>query len=354
MKRWNKILISLTFLHSLSACSAPNKEQTGITEVDYNNPKTVCIGRLEVTVPKETEVTYSSFNFNGSDFKIDNSIKTYEDYQKIIQEKINYLKKEPHEIEGVLFKNEMPGPVGNAGRSMSHIIAFREHKFAESLYQVYGYLYLGPGQLLVLKSGASNHLLNEAIVDMQHTLKSVSKRKPKETRAGICWSGLLILDDMSEYRYFDTSVVFQFPSYPGMRSYIINRGRYDSEKPLISVVKHNKANLPLEVKTLTKDTEIYIGNKEINGLLGEEYSINTALRKPFQRGFELMDWEYLGELENPHHPYIKFHLSSENEMDNEGYGDSLVNQNRVVHLWDFILGSIKISSNNEVEQDGNK
>ena len=79
MKRWNKILISLTFLHSLSACSAPNKEQTGITEVDYNNPKTVCIGRLEVTVPKETEVTYSSFNFNGSDFEIDNSIKTYED-----------------------------------------------------------------------------------------------------------------------------------------------------------------------------------------------------------------------------------------------------------------------------------
>ena len=173
-----------------------------------------------------------------------------------------------------------------------------------------------------------------------------------ETQAGLCWNNLLILDDMSEYRHFDTTVLFRFPSYPEVRAYIDNRVRYESDVPFIPMVKHNKANLPLMVRTLTKDTEINIGDKEVNGLLGEEYSINTALRRPFQRGFELMDWQYLGELESPHNSHIEFHLSSENEMDNEGYGNALVNQKRVVRLWRFILDSLKVSANNEVVQDG--
>lgn len=354
MKLSKSLVIGLIAICSLNACSSPNKEQPGIKKMDYNHPKTVCIGRLEVNVPKETLVTYDSLNFNGSEFEIDKSVKSYQDYQKYIQNKIETLKKSPHETEGTLLKQELSGPRKSIDGSISHIIAFRKQEFSKSLFEVYGYLYLGPQQLLVLKSVASNHLVNEAIDEMKHTLTSISKRTPKDSRAGICWSDLLIIDDMSVNRHFSTSVSFTFPSYPEVRAHVDNRGRYESDAPFIAMVKQNKADLPLDVKTLTKDTEINIAEKEVNGLLGEEYSINTALRKPFQRGFELMDWQYLGNLDDPHHPLIGFHLSSENEKDNEGYGDALVNQKAVVQLGHFILSSIRVSPNNEVKKDGKK
>lgn len=353
MKLWKNVFISLIATCSLSACSAPNKEQPGIKEMDYNNPKTVCIGRLEVTVPKETKVTYGSLNFNGSDFEIETSIKSYRDYQQFIQDKINDLKNSPHETEGMLLTKEIPGPVQRINGSISHIIVSRPTEYTKSSYEVYGYIYLGRQQLLILKSIASNHLVDEAIDELKHNLKSIQIRSAKgESQAGVCWDKFFITDDMSENRHFSTSVLFTFPSYPEVRARVDNRGRYESDAPFIAMVKQNKANLPLEVKTLTKDTEINIAEKKVNGLLGEEYSINTALRKPFQRGFELMDWQYLGNLDDPHHPLIGFHLSSENENDHDGYGDALVSQKKVVQLGHFILNTIKVGSNNEVKKDG--
>lgn len=90
MQKWKTLVLSLFMACPLSACSNVNKEQQGIGMIDFNNPKTVCIGRLQVTVPKETDVKYGSLNFNGSNFEIDDSIKSYADYQNFIQEKINY------------------------------------------------------------------------------------------------------------------------------------------------------------------------------------------------------------------------------------------------------------------------
>ncbi|UUM26617.1 T6SS immunity protein Tli4 family protein [Acinetobacter colistiniresistens] len=355
MKLSKSLVIGLIAICSLNACSSPNKEQPGIKEMDYNQPKTVCIGRLEVNVPKETQVTYGPLNFNGSDFEIEASVKSYQDYQKYIKDKIETLKNSPHETEGTLLKQELPGPMKAIDGSISYILVSRPTEYTKTSYEIYGYLYLGMKQLLILKSSASNEYLDRSINRMQHNLKSIKIRAPKgENQAGLCWDKIFIVDNMDENRHFNASVSFTFPSYPEVRAHVDNRGRYESDAPFIAMVKQNKAELPLEVKTLTKDTEINIAEREVNGLLGEEYSINTALRKPFQRGFEIMDWQYLGNLDDPHHPLIGFHLSSENEKDNEGYGDALVNQKAVVQLGHFILSSIRVSSNNEVNKDGEK
>ncbi|AOA59610.1 T6SS immunity protein Tli4 family protein [Acinetobacter larvae] len=351
MKRWKILFIYMMAACSATACSAPNKEQSGIETMDYSNPKTVCVGRLNLKVPKETEVVYGSLNYNGSDFEIEQEVKSYQDYQKYIADKIQYLKHEPHETEGVLLKSEMSGPVNGNQGSISHIIVYRDGVFVKSIYEVYGYLYLGPKQLIVLKSGASNDLLDNSIKRMMYNLAQIKVRKKHEERAGICWNDLFIQDDMRAYRHFSNTVLLTFPSYPEVRARIENRGRYESDAPYIAMVKKNTENLPLEVKVLSKDTEIYIGEKNINGFLGEEYSANTALRKPFQRGFELMDWQYLGELDDPRRPLIAFHLESSNKMDNKGFGDALVSQKKVVDLYNFMLNSIEFSPNNEVHKN---
>lgn len=153
---------------------------------------------------------------------------------------------------------------------------------------------------------------------------------------------------MTTNRHFDTTILFTFPSYPQVRARINNAGRYESDAPLIQMIKANEAALPLIYKTLVHSQEIHIGDKTINGLDGEEYSSHIALRKPFQRGYESMIWQHLGELNNPKNRLIKFNLSSSNEMNNEGFGDALVSQKKVTQLAYFILNSIKISKNNQI------
>lgn len=243
MKLLKSLLLSTLTAVSFSACSNVEKQKEGIQVIDYSNPKKVCFGRIEVTVPKETEVEYSNFNYNGSDIEFDEKIKGYDDYLKLIADKIQYLKHEPHETEGVLLKQEISGTVQQAGRSISHIIVYRENQYDKEIYNIDGYLFFPLKGLLVLKSGASNDLLDEAIDDMKNTLKSIKIRSTKgEEQAGLCWKDFFIVDDMSKNLPFGGgNLHFKFPSYPGMRIDINHRVTYESDQPLIAMMKKKSA-----------------------------------------------------------------------------------------------------------------
>ena len=67
MKLFKSIVLCLCTTISFSACSNVEKQKEGINVIDFKNPKKVCFGRIEMTVPKETKVEYSNFNYNGSD-----------------------------------------------------------------------------------------------------------------------------------------------------------------------------------------------------------------------------------------------------------------------------------------------
>lgn len=358
MQKWKTLVLGLFMACPLSACSNVNKEQQGIGMIDFNNPKTVCIGRLEVTVPKETDVKYGSLNFNGSDIykngenELDNPIKTYAQYQAFIKNRVNFYAHELHETERVLLKQHLPGPADSTGRVNSDIIVFRGTQYTKDSFEIYGYIFIN-NNMYVLKAGSGNDKVELGINDMRHNLASISslptdQRYIDKLPAGICWNGLFIADDMTTNRHFDTTIVFTFPSYPQVRARINNAGRYESDAPLIQMIKANEAAPPLIYKTLVHSQEIHIGDKTINGLDGEEYSSHIDLRKPFQRGYESMIWQHLGELNNPKNRLIKFNLSNSNEMDNEGFGDALVSQKKVTQLAYFILNSIKISKNNQI------
>ena len=183
MKLSKYLILSLFIITSLSACSKVDEQQEGITVMDYNNPKKVCFGRIEMMVPKETEIEYSGLNYNYSDIKVDESVKTYDDYKKIVNDKIQSLKNKPHEKEGSLLTKDLPGPAQQGDRSISHIIVFRNNKYADESYDVWGYLYLGSGKLLVLKSAADNELLGEAVDEMVHNMESIKIKSPNETSA---------------------------------------------------------------------------------------------------------------------------------------------------------------------------
>lgn len=358
MQKWKTLVLGLFMACPLSACSNVNKEQQGIGMIDFNNPNTVCIGRLEVTVPKETDVKYGSLNFNGSDIykngenELDNPIKTYAQYQAFIKNRVNFYAHELHETERVLLKQHLPGLADSTGRVNSDIIVFRGTQYTKDSFEIYGYIFIN-NNMYVLKAGSGNDKVELGINDMRHNLTSISSMPINQNYinklpAGICWNGLFIADDMTTNRHFDTTIVFTFPSYPQVRAWLDNRGRYTSDQPYVAMVKQNRADISIAVKALVTDSEIYGGDKTINGLSGEEYSSHIALRKPFQRGYEMMDWQHLGKLDDHKDPLIGFSLRSENQMDSEGFGDALVSQKKVTQLAYFILNSIKISKNNQI------
>lgn len=351
MKLFNSIILCLFTTMTFSACSNVEKQQEGINVIDFQNPKKVCFGRIEMTVPKETEVEYSNFNYNGSDLEVDESIKTYDAYQKLVNDKIQSLKSEPHETEGTLLKNEMNGPVQQQGRSVSHIIVYRPTEYTKSAYEMYGYLYLRSGKLIILKSGASDALLNEAITDMQHTLKSIKIRSEKEEQAGLCWREFFIIDDMSKNIPFTGGYLhFRFPSYPRVRIDISHRVRLESDVALIELMRKNKNELPDIVKVKMKIENLREHKKVINGLAGEEVLNHMSQRGYFERGFEDGAWQYLGDLNNNNDPYIKFDFESAELIHDDEALISTVSQKNALQLYDFILNSVQTSPNDKKEK----
>ncbi|WP_353140824.1 T6SS immunity protein Tli4 family protein [Acinetobacter pragensis] len=352
MKLFKSIVLCLFTMISFSACSNVEKQKEGINVIDFKNPKKVCFGRIEMTVPTETEVEYSNFNYNGSNIEVDESIKTYEAYQKLVNDKIQSLKSEPHETEGTLLKNDMNGPVQQQGRSVSHIIVFRANKYTIEAYEIYGYLYLRPGKMLILKSGASNDLLNESLADMQQTLKSIIiKSEKNETQAGLCWKEFFILDDMSKNTPFTGGYLhFSFPSYPRVRIDIAHRVRLESDVPLIELMRKNKNDLPEIVKVRMKIENLREHKKVINGLVGEEVLNHMSQRGYFERGFEDGAWQYLGDLNNDNDPYIKVDFESAELVHDDEPLISTVSQKNALQLYDFILNSVQTSPNNKKEK----
>ncbi|WP_445116697.1 T6SS immunity protein Tli4 family protein [Acinetobacter sp. WZC-1] len=352
MKLFKSIILCLFTTMSFSACSNVEKQKEGIQVIDYSNPKKVCFGRIEVTVPKETEVEYSNFNYNGSDIEVVEDIKNYDAFKKLIDDKIQYLKHEPHETEGVLLKQEIQGPVDPTGRMISHIIVFRDGKYVTSLYEIYAYLYLRPNKFLIFKSGASNDLLDEAIAEIQHNLKSIRIRSSKgEEQAGLCWKEFFIADDMSKNIPFTGGYLhFRFPGYPRVRVDINHRVRLESDVPLIELMKKNKDDLPGIVKAKMKIENLREYKKVINGLVGEEVLNHISRRGYFERGFEDGAWQYLGDLNNDNDPYIKFDFESAELVHDDESLTSTVSQKNALQLYDFVLNSVQISPNNKKEQ----
>jgi hypothetical protein len=351
MKLSKYLILSLFIITSLSACSKVDKQQEGITVMDYNNPKKVCFGRIEMMVPKETEIKYSDFNYNGSDLEVDESVNTYDDYKKLVNDKIQSLKNEPHETESALLSYEMTGPVKQGDRSLSHIIVYRPTEFTKSAYKMYGYLYLGPKKLILLKSFADNNLVNEAVADMQHTLKSIKIKSANETLAGLCWKDFYILDDMSQNRPFvGGNLYFRFPSYPRVSIGIEHRMRLESDRPLINMVRENEHNAPLLFKTIMSSTNLREDKKEINGLAGEEVFSHTKRRGYFERGFENGVWQYLGSLDNHNDPLVHYSIESAEIVHDDEALESTISQKMAIKLYDFILNSLQISPNNKKDQ----
>ncbi|WP_445116748.1 T6SS immunity protein Tli4 family protein [Acinetobacter sp. WZC-1] len=351
MKLFKSIILCLFTIMSFSACSNVEKQKEGIQMIDYHNPKKVCFGRIEVTVPKETEVEYSNFNYNGSNIEVVEDIKNYDAFKKLIADKIQYLKHEPHETEGVLLKQEIQGPVDPTSRMISHIIVFRDGKYVTSLYEIYAYLYLRPNKFLILKSGASNDLLNESIADMQHTLKSIKIRSTKgEEQAGLCWKEFFIADDMSKnLPFMGGNLYLDFPGYPGVRANIDHRIRLTSDIPLIDLMRKNQQELPVMLKLHLDMKNLREHEKTIHGLAGEEVLSHVSQRGHFERGSELGAWQYLGSLDNKNDPYIYYTLVSAVMTDPDEPLNSNVSQKNFLRLNDFILNSIQVSPNNKKE-----
>lgn len=349
MKLLKRLVLCTLTVISFSACSNVEKQKEGIQVIDYRNPKKVCFGRIEMTVPKETEVEYSNFNYNGSNIEVVENIKNYDVFKKLLDDKIQYLKHEPHETEGVLLKQEMQGPVDPTGHAISHIIVFRDGKYVTSLYELYGYLYLKPNKFLILKSGASNDLLDDAIQDMKQILKNIKIRSSKEEeQAGLCWKEFFIVDDMSQNHPFGGGYLhFKFPSYPQVRADIEHRVTYDSDQPLIEMMQKNQNELPAVAKALINIQNLREQKKVINGLAGEEVLNHMSRRGHFERGYEVGEWQYLGTLDDHNDPYIQFSFDSADMVNPDEPLNAVVSQKEAIRLNDFILNSIQVSPNNK-------
>lgn len=296
------LLLSLTLLGT--SCSKFQGEDEKNNMINFKDTKNICLGRIEFTVPKETDVKFGTFSFDGSDFEIVEDVTTLDQYDQFIKDKIENLKKQQHETEGSLLKFEKMGSLKLNQRSISHIIIYRNNKFTSSQFNIDAYIYLNR-KLIKIKSRADDDKLIDALISAENIIKNF-KLKPSKgpNQAGLCWKDYFIADDMTENRFFLSEAFLFFPSYPEVMVSIENRARVESDTPIIQMIQKNREQIPEELKKVFKVSDIRSGSREINGLKGEEVMTHYQQRLSFGRGFESGVWQYLGTLDDPTDSYI--------------------------------------------------
>ncbi|WP_445114870.1 T6SS immunity protein Tli4 family protein [Acinetobacter sp. WZC-1] len=340
-----KILLLLSLMLPGTSCSKLQGEDEKNNMINFKDTKNICLGRIEFTVPKDADVKFGTLSFDGSDFEIVEEVKTLDQYDQFIKDKIENLKKEKHETEGNLLKLEKMGSLKLNQRSISHIIVYRPTEYTDVLFNIDAYIYLNR-KLIKVKSQAGNDRLMRALSRTENIIKNF-KLKPSKgpDQAGLCWKDYFIADDMSENRFFLSEAFLSFPSYPEVTMNIENRARDESDLPLVQMIQKNREEIPEELKKVFKVSDIRSGVREINGLKGEEVMTHYQQRLSFGRGFESGAWQYLGTLDDPKDSYLYLGLESVDEVNNKALNAPL-NQKLVLGLNDFILESIKISAFN--------
>lgn len=342
------LLLSLTLLGT--SCSKFQSEDEKNNMINFKDTKNICLGRIEFTVPKETDVKFGTFSFDGSDFEIVEEVTTLDQYDQFIKDKIQTLKQEKHEIEGSLLKLEKMGSLKLNQRSISHIIVYRPTEYTDGLFFIDAFIYLNR-KLIRMKSPVDTDKLMDGLRRTENIIQNF-KLKPSKgpNQAGLCWKDYFIADDMTENRFFLSEAFLSFPSYPEVTMNIENRARDESDLPLVHMIQKNREQIPEELKKVFKVSDIRSGSKEINGMKGEEVMTHYQQRLSFGRGFESGAWQYLGTLDDPKDPYIYLGLESVDEVNNKALNAPL-NQKIVLGLNDFILNSIKVSAFNQGKQD---
>ncbi|WP_445114868.1 T6SS immunity protein Tli4 family protein [Acinetobacter sp. WZC-1] len=340
-----KILLLLSLMLPGTSCSKFQGEDEKNNMINFKDTKNICLGRIEFTVPKETDVTFGEFSFDGSDFEIVEEVKNLDQYDQFIKDKIETLKKQKHETEGSLLKFEKMGSLKLNQRSISHIIIYRNNKFTSSQFNIDAYIYLNR-KLIKIKSRADDDKLKDALISVENIIENF-KLKPSKgpDQAGLCWKDYFIADDMTENRFFLSEAFLSFPSYPEVLMNIENRARDESDLPLVQMIQKNREEIPEELKKELKVSDIRSGSKEINGMKGEEVMTHYQQRLSFGRGFESGVWQYLGTLDDPTDSYI--YLGLKGVRDSINKENSSISQKQILQLNDFILESIKISGFNQ-------
>lgn len=330
-----KLPILLLISVSLSACANNSNEKKMETAlIDYNNPKSICYGRLNITVPKETEISYGLSSYENIDLVLDPEVNSLQKYQEFIKNTINELKSSKHETEPSLFQHDIK-IVANGAES--HIIVFRKNFDSVSMYQIYGYMYLPlKKKMLIMQGGAANGYTTSGIDDVKNLI--LNTKFTKTDKPSTCYSDFYV-EDYDETARFFSEVYFTFPSYPEVRVNIDNRSRLTSDDGLIKFAEANWANLPVDDKASVNVEKINVGSKKIDLMEGEEYSHHISSKLSFNRGYEDIVWQHLGELDKVKKSYVKFDLSSQNQ--NGGDSNALVDQKAVIQLGHYILNNLK-------------
>lgn len=331
----NRLLILIFFSISLSACADNSNDKNMVNNlIDYKYPKSICYGRLTITVPKETEVNFGNSEYDGIKIEVNKDINSYENFKNFINKNIHELKNTHHISENNLLNEEINFSVNGIN---SHIVVFRSSPNSVSMYQIYGYLYLPlKKSMLVLKGGAANGFIQSGVEDIKKILSNI-KFSPTN-KPGTCFDDFFI-EDYDDKKMFMSEIYFSFPSYPEVRISIDNRSRLTTDEDLIKFSEKNLANIPITERALVNIKDINIGERKISLMEGKEYSHHLSSRLSFNRGYEDIVWQYLGEMDDIKKSYVKYDLSSKNQNGDDI--NALVDQKRVIELGYFILNNLK-------------
>lgn len=334
-----KKILSILVLISLSGCSKSSSDtQESKSMINYNNPKTVCLGKISFQIPSETEINYGdNFTYNGIEISVDNNY-TQSKYDQMIKGIVSKLRSEKHETEGSLLKEYKRGSV-----NYSNIIISREHEFSESSYIVNGYVLYGH-KLIELKSEVSASMLTsgeKALEDLINNI-SLSENNKEIPKSSLCWKDIRI-NVHNDNIPFTTNVNFTFPSYIGVRAEFDHRVRFSSDASLLELTNKNISNVPSVVSENVSHEYIRKDLKIINQLNGEEYIGHISPKLSHSRGYEVAVWQYLGKENSINNPYINFRMENDPILDNEDFPNAEVNQKQFIQLFDFISNSIVLN-----------
>lgn len=333
---------------ALSSCMADTgRDLEGKHKMNFKDPKTICLGKIQFQVPNEAHIKYGDFSYNGVTINIEDGVYSKNKYEKIIFDRLQELKSSPHEKQSSLLTKEELGPISNGRESVSHIIVYRDGFYVNSVYDIEAYL-IKNGRLFTFKNEVSNDYLEQGIDGIKYIMQNLSYKVDykKINKIGVCWKDIYIVDEPEKFKPFSTEAFITFPSYPGVWVEFDHRIRISSDLPLLKMIRDNDKEMPAIVDLNIKHKYIKEEEKNVNGLSGEQYMGQITRRFYHERGYEAAVWQHLGTLGDMNDPLINVRMETAQYPGDSSFYRSNISQRQAIQLNDFIINSIQPIKNN--------
>lgn len=327
-----RTLVSL--LATLLIAAAAHATDPGEPMKDASTPRTLCLGRFLVDVPKDVVITGQSSDYRGDSIRVTRRV-SQEAFLRFITDKEKMLKETAHKTEPSLLKH-----ISKSGDGTSVTLVFWEAPTTRHVYETELYKWVKGYQFLI-KGNASQDKVALAVNLANRTLSELQYRRDGEipTVPGFCVDGGFFAGEPGFPHYESTFFNLHLKSHPDVRISIDTRtnGEKVGEGLLARV---DGKPTPDIYKELDKKTKVLRrGKHPVGNIEAEELSEAIPAGETFLT--HSLTWEARGKPRDIYAPTIVVDMNT-GEGPSGGIVRPSVTDQQAMEIFDSIVNSIRL------------